>query len=223
MIKQLLLVGIALFATACVPIPAEPPAASEQALSSDKLDDCAGGYLNMLPGQKASDPILGSLPGYIDIVGAASSLEGETLTAVFHLREIPEEMAVNREGVADLHMEYMWSVSIDVDGGSIVTHDSTGFTIAAFHAARSDSADTATAVLPFQVAVQTMVLKNRHSPEKNETHLLELPVIPRLIVSHEDDTLTLVGRVPGIADSSIISFSTFDALHGRDGVSCRPG
>ena len=107
MIKQLLVVGIALFATACVPIPAVPPAESEHALSTLSPADCAGGYLDVLPGQKASDPILGSLPGYIDIVGAASSLEGETLTAVFHLREIPEEMAVNREGVEDLHMEYM--------------------------------------------------------------------------------------------------------------------
>lgn len=120
-------------------------------------------------------------------------------------------------------MKYMWSVSIDFDGGSIVTHDSTDFTIATFQDARSDSADTAAAVLPFQVAVLFMVWKNKHSPEKNETHLLELPVIPRLIVSHEDDTLTLVGRIPGTADSSIISFSTFDALHGRDGVSCRSG
>ena len=120
-------------------------------------------------------------------------------------------------------MEYMWSVSVDVDGGTIVTHDSTGITLGAFHAARSDSADTAAAVLPFQAAVEIMVWKNRHSAKKNETHLLELPVIPRLFVSNEDDTLILVGQIPRTADSSIISFSTFDALHGRDGVSCRPG
>ncbi len=223
MVKQLQLVGIALFATAFVPISQQPPAASEQALPPDRLDDCAGGYLDVLLGQKASDPTLSSLPGYIDIIGAASNLAGETLTAIFYLREIPEEMAVNREGVEDLHMEYMRPVSIVVDGGSTVPIDSTDFTIATFHAARSDSADAAAAVLPFRVPVQTMVWNNKHSPGKNETHLRELPVIPRLIVSREDDTLTLVGRIPGTADSSIISFSTFDALHGRDGVSCRPG
>lgn len=222
MIKKLLIVGIALISTACVPVPAKPSAASEQGQSTEQLADCPGGYIDLLPGQKASDPTLSSLPGYIDIVGAASSLEGDTLTAIFELREIPEELTFNREDVRDLHLEYMWTVSVNIEGDSKIASDTTDFTIATFHAASRESADSLAVVLPFKDAVQTMVWKNRTFPEKNETHWLELPVNPRLIVSHKDDTLTLIGRIPGITDSSTILFSTFDILLGQDGVSCRP-
>ena len=79
---------------------------------SEGLADCPGGYLRMLPGQSAFDPTADDIPAYIDIVGVDSSLDGETLTAVFSLRDIPEEMEFNREGVKDLHSEYMWTIEI---------------------------------------------------------------------------------------------------------------
>ena len=221
MVTKILIVGLALLTAACVPIPAEPPAASEPPQKTEQLADCPGGYLDMLPGQSANDPILSSLPAYIDIVGVDSSLEGETLTAVFHLRDIPEDMAFNREGVEDMNLEYMWTVGIDIESDTIVTSDQTDYTVATFYAARRELADTPTTTRPFLDAVQTMVWKHKHYPEKNKTHLLELPVNPRLIVSHENNTLTLIGRIPGITVESTISFSTFDILLGQDGVSCR--
>ena len=177
----------------------------------------------MLPGQSAKDPILSSLPGYIDIVGVDSSLEGETLTAIFHLREIPEEMAFNREDVEDINLEYMWTVGISIESETLVTSDQTDYSLVTFHGARRKSADTPATVRPFKEEVETMVWKHKHFPEKNETHLLEVPVNPRLIVSHDDNTLTLIGRIKGITHESTISFSTFDILLGQDGVSCQPG
>ena len=222
MFRKLMTVGLALFATACVSIPAEPPAASEQPQASEQLADCPGGYLDMLPGQSASDPILSSLPAYLDIVGVDSSLDGETLTAVFRLRGIPEEMAFNREGVEDMNLEYMWTVEINIAGDTNFTSDQTNYTFATFYAARRESVDTMATVRPFKDEVKIMVWKHKHIPEKNETHLLEVPVNPRLIVSHEDNTLTLIGRIKGITNESTISFSTFDILLGQDGVSCEP-
>ena len=223
MFKIALIVGLALFTAACVPIPTEPPAASLPPQKVLQPTDCPGGYLDMLPGQSASDPILSSLPGYIDIVGVDSSLEGETLTAIFHLREIPVEMAFNREGVEDINLEYMWTVGINIEGDTLVTSDQTDYSLATFHGARRKSADTPATVRPFKDEVEIMVWKHKHISEKNETHLLEVPVNPLLIVSHEDNTLTLIGRIKGITNKSTISFSTYDILLGQDGVSCQPG
>ena len=222
MFKKLLTVGLALLTAACVPIPAEPPAASEPPLTTEQLADCPGGYLDMLPNQSASDPISTDLPDYLDIVRVDSSLDGETLTAIFYLRGIPEDMAFNRKGVENMHLEYMWTVGIDIEGDTIVTSDQTDYTLTTSYAANRVLADTPATTRPFNDAVQLNVWKHKHYPEKNETHLLEVPVNPRLIVSQEDNTLTLIGRIKGITDESTISFSTFDILLGQDGVSCRP-
>ena len=222
MFRKLLIVAFAFLTAACVPIPAEPPTASEPPQKTEQLTECPGGYLDMLPGQSASDPVLSSLPAYIDIVGVDSSLDGETLTAVFHLRGIPEEIAVNREGVENMHLEYMWTVSINIKGDAKATSNQTDYTLDASYGTRRISADTPATVRPFRTALRVGVYKHKHYPEKNETHLLEMPAGARLDVSHEENTLTLIGRVPGITDESSILFSTFDILLGQDGVSCRP-
>ena len=145
-----------------------------------------------------------------------SSLDGETLTAIFHLRGIPEEIAVNREGVENMHLEYMWTVSIDLDGDANETSGQTDYTLDASYGARRASADTPATVRPFRTALRVGVYKHKHYPEKNETHLLEMPAGAHLDASHEENTLTLVGRVPGITDESSILFSTFDILLGQD-------
>ena len=136
MFKKLLTVGLALLTAACVPIPAEPPAASEPPLTTEQLADCPGGYLDMLPNQSASDPISTDLPDYLDIVRVDSSLDGETLTAIFYLRGIPEDMAFNRKGVENMHLEYMWTVGIDIEGDTIVTSDQTDYTLTTSYAAK---------------------------------------------------------------------------------------
>ena len=223
MFKKLLIVGLALLAAACMPIPAEPPAASVPPQTTEQLADCPGGYLDMLPGQSAKDPISTDLPDYLDIVRVDSSLDGETLTAIFYLRGIPEDMAFNRKGVESMHLEYMWTVEIDIEGDdTIVTSDQTDYTLTTSYAASRVLADTPATTRPFKDAVRIHVWKHKHYPEKNETHMLEVPVNPRLIVSHEDSTLTLSGWIKGITDESTILFSTFDILLGQDGVSCQP-
>lgn len=209
--KKLLLVALALFATACVPITPEPAAAN-----------CSDGYLSMRPGQRAGDPISTNLPDYLDIVRVESSLDEETLTATFYLRGIPEDMAFNRKGVENMQLEYMWTVDIDIEGDATDTSDQTNYTFATFYPASRVSADAPATTRPYKNAVQIEVWEKRHDPEKNEIHWISAPVQPRLIVSHEDNTLTLVGRIPGITDESVLLFSSFDILLGQDGVSCPP-
>ena len=220
--KKLLLAALALFVTACVPITPEP-AALEPSTPEPATTNCSYGYLSMRPGQSAGDPISTDLPDYLDIVRVESSLDGETLTAIFYLRGIPEDMAFNRKGVENMHLEYMWTVEIDIEGDTIVTSDQTDYTFSTFYAASRVLADSPAQTRPFKNAVQTEVWKNEHHPEENVSYWIDVPVYPRLIVSHEDNTLTLISRIPDITDESAILFSTFDILLGQDGVSCRPG
>ncbi len=91
MLKINLVVLLALFVTACNPIPQLP----------QHLTRCSTGSLVMLPGQSAEGWVSDDLPNYVDIVGANSELDGETLTAVFHLRGIPQRLEFNRKGVPD--------------------------------------------------------------------------------------------------------------------------
>ena len=42
-------------------------------------------------------------------------MSGETLTVVFHLRDVPETLTFNRSGMSENYLEYAWVVVIDVD------------------------------------------------------------------------------------------------------------
>jgi hypothetical protein len=56
-----------------------------------------------------------SLPGYIDLLGVSSKLEGVRLTVVFTVREIPDEFIIDNDNLQKGHAEVAWGVAIDVD------------------------------------------------------------------------------------------------------------
>ena len=261
MFRSILIVGLALFAAACVPIPAEPPAAAELPQTSESpatsepahtsepslgprivpaienRADCPDryeispigtqvvsvvDYLEMLPGQSANDPVADNIPAYVDMTRVESTLEGEILTAVFHLREIPEELEFNRKGVDKMSPEYMWMVHIDADGKDESESERYEYTFGAFSNISLGRAHPQATTHLFEDGVQIILWEHQHDREEPETRLIDVPVDPRLIVSHEDNTLTLVSEVPGITSKSVLMFSTFDTLLGHDGVSCQP-
>lgn len=67
----------------------------------------------------ANNSIVGSpdetIPGYMDIVSVSSTLEGTKLTAVFTMREIPDEISIDREIVNQGTPEIAWGIDIDTD------------------------------------------------------------------------------------------------------------
>ena len=239
--KKLLLAALALCVTACVPITPEPD-----------LTNCSFGYRGLRPGQSAEDPPSGHLPEYIDIIGADSSLEGETLTAIIYLRGIPEELTVNRDGVYNWALEYSWSVEIDVEGDSRIDSPILvatqivvewgedrfklmDYVLVSFSPSIRVLADSEPAIRPFGSLFQTEVWEYEYDPEEDEydtekfesdhTEVVKLRSITtgaRLEISHEDNSLTLIGKVPGITPNSSLFFSTFDFLEGQDSVSCQP-
>ena len=233
-----------------LPQTSEPPATSEPAHTSEpsqgpriipaseNLSDCPErdeispigpqvvpvvNFLEMLPGQSASDPVANNIPAYVDMVRVETSLEGETLTAVFHLREIPEELEFNRKGFDHMSAEYMWMILIDADGEEALEFERYEYTFGAFSNLGPGPAQPQSAFRLFEDGVRIFLWEHQPSHEENVTNLIDVPVEPWLLVSHEEDMLTLISEVPGITSESVLLISTYDILLGYDGVSCQPG
>ena len=99
-------VVLVLVLAACNPIPSLDP---------DRFVECARYYTACNPGCTSMDAV-DDLPEHINIIKTRSNRVGETLHATFYLREIPEMMTFNRDGVGNTVLEYMWTASVDVDG-----------------------------------------------------------------------------------------------------------
>lgn len=218
----LTIAAFAMLVAACVPITPEPDA------PDSVTSDCTHGYLDLLPGQRANDPTSEELPGHIDIVAVASKLDGETLTAIFYLKGVPEELTINREGVDPTQLEYMWSIEIKVAGEDTTTRHPYSHLLSTFPFARNlrsvglNSPPTESIQFGLGSAFQKGVWIYRDGQGENTIAMELTPTIVNLEVSREDNSLTLIGRIPGITPDTPISFSTFDILLGQDGVSCLP-
>ena len=168
------------------------------------------------PGQTVIDGITETLPAYMDITEVSTTLDGETLAVVFHLRDLPETLAFNREGVRADMLEYLWSVSIDVDndrktGGYLGDE----YTMSASRFRHSSFSD-AGVHLPIEEAVQVDTWKM--DPYGLGAASLSGASIE---VSSEENTITLVGDIPGITSESRLVFEAYDFLHGSEQVTCQ--
>ncbi len=168
------------------------------------------------PGQTVLDGITDTLPAYMDITEVSTTLTGETLAVVFHLRDLPETLEFNREGVRADMLEYLWSVSIDVDndrktGGYLGDE----YTMSASRF-RHPSFSDAGVHLPIEEAVQVDTWKM--DPYGLGAAYLSSASIE---VSSEENTITLVGDIPGITSQSRLEFEVYDFLHGSEQVACQ--
>ena len=121
MSSKLLIVGLALLTAACAPNPCDSSAA-------------------VAPGRTVTDGVSNALPAHVDITEVRTTLAGETLTAVFHLRDVPATLTFDRTGVEENDLEYRWEVWIDVDGNRETGPGGFDYSLSASHFARlSDS------------------------------------------------------------------------------------
>lgn len=137
-------------------------------------------------------PAAGELPGYIDVVDFATSLEGETLEAIFTLRELPASITVNRMGVPLNRLEYSWCV--EIEGGV--------YEMCAMHFVFSPDTPTTG---PIANLMQVNTWENR-----------SLMGDADIEVDYQARTITLRGTIPGITGSSSIGFKTYDYFGGSD-------
>lgn len=222
MLKTFLVAGLAFLITACAPIATVPP---------EQHADCSYDQFSTRPGQSAPDPTSDSAPGYVDIVGVKSNLEGEMLTATFYLRDIPQELEFNRDGVETHSLEYMWSVEVNIEGGNAgISPDQIDYRLVTFALAKPIPTDASALTLPFEDRVKAEVWKrdgepkwkNQQDDDRSVTVSFYSLTNARILVSHDQNTLTLIGEIPGITPESSLTFAAYDILAGNDWISCQP-
>ena len=150
--------------------------------------------------------------GHVDITEIETSLSGETLTVVFHLRDVPETLTFNRTGISENYKEYGWQVSIDVDSDRETGNGGIEYLLSAGHfVPLSEKGSNAKAQI--ESKVKASVLKAR--PDS-----FMVLIDATVEVSPEEDTITLSGTIPGITAESQLTFGAYDYIGGSDEVGC---
>ncbi len=90
-------------------------------------------------GNAVADDVSDVPAAHIDITAVDTSLSGETLTAVFHLRDVPEALTFDRAGVPDDEPEYSWKVFVDADNDPETGFGGIDYTLSAVHKVSSSS------------------------------------------------------------------------------------
>ncbi len=173
---------------------------------------CDAGAALAAPGQTVTDEIEDATASHVDITKVSTSLSGEALTAVFHLRDVPEALTFNRTGISEYYGEYNWKVLIDIDGDRETGNGGAEYMLSASHFVRaSEKGNNAQA--PIASVVEAGVLKARSDG------FMTL-IDATLQVSPEEDTITLSGNIPGITAQSQLRFESYDYFGGSDEVGC---
>ena len=173
---------------------------------------CDSGAALMKPGQAVTDEIEGVTDPYMDITKVSTSLSGETLTVVFHLRDVPETLTFNRTGMSENFTEYAWVVVIDVDNDRETGSGGFEYQMLASHSVPpSEEGSNAKAPIESKVEVSVWSLEPGSSMSTADA---------TLEVSSEEDTIALSGNIPGITTESRLAFRTYGYLDNSDEVGC---
>ncbi len=226
----------ALLLTACVPIPQEAPKTDASPQASPNDNECFQDQLLMLPGQSVEAPTSDELPDYVDIVGVSSDLDGETLFATFHLRDIPEELDLSTEDAKVNRAEYTLVVFISLEYSPDDEFPRTDYALAAvFTWERPTLEATEASTMLFLAAVSEFdpaIYENLEEDEGEDGEGVPYTQLENkvdVLISDQDNTLTLVGQIPGITDQSTLIFSNTQndfpstMRTNRDFVPCQSG
>ncbi len=169
-------------------------------------------------GESVIDDVSDSLAAHLDVTEIRTSLSGETLTVVFHLRDVPETLTFERTGVPEHDLEYSWEVSIDVDGDKETGVDGFEYILSSIYVAAygSSGRDRSMAITTANLQTNTWHLK----PTGEAFPEFDFLGWARIDVSAEEDTITLSGEIPGITAESELAFIVYDYLDGAEEVGC---
>jgi len=154
------------------------------------------------PGQTITDPANDVSPAYIDVIALSTSLNQETLQAIFGIRDVPSQLTFDRIGVPQYALEYGWIVYVDVDNNPQTGYTGNEYSLSAMHwPFQPDSPTTK----PIADGVQ--VDTRQYDSTSNRWKYFATAT---LSVDPQADKMTLTGNVPGINSASRLSFSTVD-------------
>ena len=131
---------------------------------------------------------------------------------MFHLRDVPETLEFFRPNIPEDALEYKWEVSIDVDDDPETGLLGAEYSLAASHFTLSS---TNGVHLPIREAVQANTWQL--DPKGGGVYLSSVS----MQVSPEEDTITLIGDIPGITSQSRLIFEAYDFLNGSEQVACQ--
>ena len=169
-------------------------------------------------GESVSDDVSDALAAHMDITEISTSLSGETLTAVFHFRDVPEALTFNRAGVPGDRLEYSWEVSIDVDADQDTGVSGFEYLLSSIYVSRGGSSDRdwSAAITADDLQTNTWHL----NPGGSAFSDIDFLGWARIEVSAEENTVTLSGEIPGITAESQLAFGVYDYLGGAEEVGC---
>ena len=152
----------------------------------------------------------------MDITEISTALTDDgRLVVVFHLRDVPETLEFNRKNVPKDALEYKWEVSVDVVDDRETGLQGADYSLGASYFVFSPSSD-AGVHQPIEEAVQADTWEM--DPDGLGAAYLSSVSIE---VSSEENTITLVGDIPGITSQSRLEFEAYDFLQGSDQVACQ--
>ena len=170
--------------------------------------DYPPGYIAISPGQSVEGSVSQNLHGSVDIISASSELNGELLTAIFHLRELPEDAEYSRNPGHFRLETNRWLVLVSIDGDPLTPMSHLDYLIQAVYY-DPKKADIVFAKPAAPMVTGSLYEFSRAIAEHNgiefTSHTLLSDEI-EVTFSHEDNTLTLATRVPGITSNSTIAF-----------------
>ena len=186
-------------------------------MSEDLISKRQPDMVSVTVGQVANDPAATNIPAYIDIVKVESFLEGELLSVLFHLRDLPDEIELNRKGRDKDVFENMWMVYIDTDLEDEKEPDRFEYMLMAFSDTLSNETDSPPSTQLLEEALDIALFESGQG-----NALMQVQTGARLTVSPDDNIIILVSEVPGISPESLIAFGAFDSMRGYDTNSCPP-
>ena len=179
-------------------------------------DSCRSDEAAIRPGQRVVDAISDSLPAHVDITEVSTALTDDgRLVVVFHLRDVPETLEFNRKGVPKDALEYRWEVLVDLVDDREAGLEGADYSLSASHFVFSPSSDEGVHQ-PIEEAVQTDTWE-MDADGLGAAYLSSASIE----VSSEENTITLVGDIPGITPQSRLEFEAYDFLHGSKQVACQ--
>ena len=239
MFAKLLIAGLALLATACVPIPpaatpAEVPGSSAEAPAvpeptSKPAGPCILNEQVLLVGETVKAQTSSYLPGYVDIMRVESDVNDGYLTVVFYLRDIPQELTFYREGMEYGSIEYSWIVLISEDGqvepwvNDTERQTSFKYRLKTAHFA-TEGEEMVPKSAPISSVAHTDVWELKYDDDGTSEYPWYITTIESatMAISHELNTLTMSGFVPGVSKDSLLVFETSDYQLGSDHIRCEP-
>lgn len=230
MFRLVLISGLVLLTAACVPIPPlETQAALEPETTEHSADCFYNEFLHISPGESVDDGPTAGVPDFLDFHRIETLLDGENFKVVFYLEGIPEAFTESPPKGASHEPsdDYYWIVMIDVEGTVRKASDFQQFDylLSGSISLEQFRTESPPEFMRFEALLNVNLFRLVHDKEEHGDASLQETGKAKFELSHESNSLTLSGEVPGITTASKLQIYTLDIFdhgeeRGYDYVSC---